>query len=80
MQRQILFAFFLLCTTVLTAQTTKPTIAKRSYTTQVVAEQESPQIDGLLDDPAWNETEWAGDFVEWRPDENTSPTFASRFK
>lgn len=80
MQRQIFFALFLLCTTVLSAQTTKPTIAKRSYTTHVVVEQESPQVDGLLDDPAWKETEWAGDFVEWRPDENTPPTFATRFK
>lgn len=80
MQRHNLFALFLLATTVLSAQTTKSTIAKRSYTTHVVSEQEAPEVDGLLDDAAWNETEWAGDFVEWRPDENTPPTFSTRFK
>ncbi len=80
MQRHNLFALFLLATAVLSAQTTKSTIAKRSYTTHVVSEQEAPEVDGLLDDAAWNETEWAGDFVEWRPDENTPPTFSTRFK
>ena len=80
MQRHNLFAIFLLTTAVLSAQTTKTTIAKRSYTTHVVSEQEAPEVDGLLDDAAWNETEWAGDFVEWRPDENNPPTFSTRFK
>ncbi|MGY8915253.1 MAG: sugar-binding protein, partial [Flavobacteriales bacterium] len=80
MQRQNLFVLFLLFSTILSAQTTKPTIAKRSYTTQVVSEQEAPVVDGLLDDAAWNETEWAGDFIEWRPDENNPPTFGTRFK
>jgi hypothetical protein len=40
----------------------------------------APVIDGLLDDPAWTLVEWAGDFIEQRPDENTQPDFQTRFK
>lgn len=80
MHKQNLVTFFVLFTFVLSAQTTKSTIAKRTYTTQAVSEQEAPEVDGLLNDPAWNETEWAGDFIGWRPDENTPPTFPTRFK
>ncbi|MEB8345798.1 DUF5916 domain-containing protein [Flavobacteriaceae bacterium KMM 6898] len=80
MPKQNLLGLILLFTTVLAAQTNTSTPAKRSYTTNVVGEQEAPEVDGLLDDAAWNETEWAGDFVEWRPDENTPPTFSTSFK
>ncbi|MEJ1222718.1 DUF5916 domain-containing protein [Sediminicola sp. 1XM1-17] len=80
MLKQNLFLFTLLCTTFVYAQTTSSAIAKRSYTTHVVGEDEAPTVDGVLDDAAWNESEWAGDFIEWRPDENTPPTFATRFK
>ncbi|MFT6838677.1 MAG: hypothetical protein ACJAZR_002215 [Sediminicola sp.] len=80
MRKQNLLGLILLFTLVLSAQTNTSTPTKRLYTTNVVGEQEAPEVDGLLDDSAWNKTEWAGDFIEWRPDENTPPTFGTRFK
>lgn len=32
----------------------------------------------MLDDASWDSIEWASDFIENRPDENTSPTDALR--
>jgi hypothetical protein len=62
------------------AQETSTSITKRTYTTQAVAGAEVPNIDGKLDDAAWNLVEWGGDFIEWRPDENTPPSQSTKFK
>ena len=40
----------------------------------------SPIIDGSLDDRAWEQSEWAGDFVQHMPYSGKSPTFQTRFK
>lgn len=53
---------------------------KRIYTTRPIPDSEAPQIDGHLDEPAWNAVAWASDFVENQPDENTPPTEPTQFK
>ncbi|AXG69453.1 carbohydrate family 9 binding domain-like protein [Kordia sp. SMS9] len=61
------------------SQEKSTTISKRIYTTGSV-QGEAPKIDGLLDDESWNSVEWASDFIENRPDENTPPTEQTKFK
>jgi len=41
---------------------------KRTYTTQKI-ESSAPHIDGKLDDPCWQQGQWAGDFVQFMPNE-----------
>jgi len=55
-------------------------IAKKNYVTQGIGEQEPPTIDGVLNDPVWEVVGWAGDYIENRPDENTPPSFQTKFK
>jgi hypothetical protein len=62
------------------AQDTIATLPKRIYTTAPVRNGVPPQIDGLLDDPAWDVVAWEDSFIEQRPDENTQPDHQTRFK
>lgn len=55
-------------------------IAKKIYVTQEIGAQDPPSIDGLLNDPIWDLVDWAGDYIENRPDENTPPSFQTKFK
>ncbi|MEM6720226.1 MAG: DUF5916 domain-containing protein [Bacteroidota bacterium] len=55
------------------------TIPKRIYTTSQL-QGEAPKIDGIIDDASWNSVEWAGDFIENQPDENTPPSQQTKFK
>ena len=55
-------------------------LPKRIYETKSTGEEGAPILNGLLDDTAWDAVEWAGDFIENRPDENTSPGQQTRFK
>ena len=59
---------------------TAETVAKKIYVTNSVGELAIPVIDGLLNDPAWDLVEWASDYVENQPDENTPPSFQTKFK
>lgn len=72
------FLLFLFSTFILNAQENKPTIPKRTYTTKAVTV--SPTIDGFLNEESWNTVEWATDFIEQRPDENTPPSYQTQFK
>ena len=58
----------------------KTVVPKRIYTTQYTNPDKAPVIDGKLDDESWNIVDWANDFIENEPDENTPPTFQTRFK
>lgn len=58
----------------------KDSITKRSYTTKSIASSESPIIDGILNDKSWDVVEWAGDFIEHEPDQNTEPSEQTKFK
>jgi hypothetical protein len=52
----------------------------KSYTTARV-KGESPNIDGRLDDEAWNQVPWGGgDFIEVNPDAGAAPTVQTKFK
>ncbi len=55
-------------------------VAKRVYVTKPLGMAEAPIIDGLLDDTSWDIVDWTGDFIENRPDENTAPTYQTKFK
>lgn len=55
-------------------------VEKRTYTTRALATVESPEIDGRIDEKAWDIVEWTGDYIENQPDENTPPTEQTKFK
>ncbi len=52
---------------------------KRVYTTARVSGEE-PIIDGILDDPAWEQVEWSGDFTQIQPYENRPPSQPTQFR
>lgn len=52
---------------------------RRSYETQHCGSG-CPTIDGRLDDACWELVPWAGDFVEWQPDEGHAPSQQTAFK
>ncbi|MBK8599159.1 MAG: carbohydrate binding family 9 domain-containing protein [Flavobacterium sp.] len=58
----------------------KSLIPKRIYTTKVIADADSPVIDGVIDEGSWDLVEWSSDFVEREPDENTAPAEQTKFK
>ncbi|MCW5516279.1 carbohydrate binding family 9 domain-containing protein [Muriicola sp. Z0-33] len=64
----------------LSAQDTTTVVPKKIYNTKALNLEKPPVIDGLLNDPSWNLVEWGGDYIEFQPDENTSPTFQTKFK
>jgi hypothetical protein len=41
---------------------------------------QSPKIDGVLNDPAWELVSWAGDFVQWMPANGAPPSQQTQFK
>ncbi|TBW30105.1 DUF5916 domain-containing protein [Gramella sp. KN1008] len=55
-------------------------LAKRTYTTTSVSGKEPIQIDGIIDDTAWDAVEWTSDYVEWEPDNSTPPTYQTKMK
>lgn len=73
------FFLFIFCISValLSAQET-PTVQKRVYFTKAIDTQ--PIIDGNLTDKSWNAVEWQTNFIEKRPNENTKPTYQTKFK
>ena len=62
------------------AQENTTIIPKKIYTTKSINGENIPEIDGVLDDVAWQQVEWSDGFVEYIPDENTPPTEQTRFK
>ena len=51
----------------------------KSYETQWI-QGEAPQIDGLLNDPAWEQVEWGGDFTQQQPNDGEAPSQRTAFK
>ncbi|SFR33378.1 Carbohydrate family 9 binding domain-like [Robiginitalea myxolifaciens] len=60
--------------------TSEEEVPKKIYVTAPVGDAAAPAIDGNLNDPAWDQVEWAGDYTEFQPDENTDPSVETRFK
>ena len=54
--------------------------AKKVYTTTENTKFKAPVIDGVIDDESWGLVPWGTDFIENEPDENTAPSFQTRFK
>ncbi len=87
MRNPILFltSFFLLLSlqsqeTEIASSETGEVVPKRIYLTKAVTGMEAPVIDGALDDRAWDIVEWTGDYIENQPDENTPPSYQTKFK
>lgn len=59
--------------------TAQADIPIRTYATSHVG-QSAPLIDGQLDDPAWNEVDWAGEFVQRQPVDGAEPSQETQFK
>ena len=55
-------------------------ISKKTYTTKALFDQESPAIDGYINEKCWEIVDWSTDFVEREPDENTAPSEQTKFK
>lgn len=66
------FCFIIVATT--SAQTTK-----KSYKTHSIQGTDL-LIDGKLNEPVWQETEWSGNFLVWEPDNGAVPKNDTRFK
>jgi len=58
----------------------KSATQKRIYTTKAIDNLEAPTIDGVIDEKSWNLVKWDSDFIENDPDENTPPTYQTKFK
>jgi len=61
-------------------QDTTEIVPKRIYLTKAVSGTDAPVVDGLLDESAWDAVEWTGDYIENQPDENTPPSYQTKFK
>ena len=69
-----------LAQTPLVGQDTINIVPKKIYTTKALGEMTAPDIDGVLNDPSWDMVSWASDYIENQPDENTAPTYQTKFK
>ncbi len=73
-------AIFAIQTFLAAQDSTAAIVQKKRYTTKALYDHEAPVIDGLLNDASWGIVEWAKDYIEHEPDENTAPTFQTKFK
>ena len=75
-----LISFFLYISagTVIAQQLT--TVSPKTYTTFEIDVAAAPSIDGNLADSIWESAEWATNFIEVNPDENTDPSEQTKFK
>ena len=81
MKKRIFLIIFTFSISLITkAQEQQTSVPKRIYTTKVVINENVPVIDGLLNDASWDLVEWGTDFIENEPDENTPPSFQTKFK
>ncbi|MFS4493308.1 DUF5916 domain-containing protein [Maribacter sp. 2308TA10-17] len=62
------------------AQDSTQTVFKRVYVTEALSKDTDITIDGALNDDGWSSSEWAEDFIEWQPDENTLPEQQTQYK
>ena len=61
------------------AQAPDAGIAKKEYTTRFAGDA-SIDLDGIPDEAAWDQVEWAGDFIQYQPNEGAAPAQQTRFK
>ncbi len=75
-----LLLFLIAVTFSIKAQESQIEVPKRTYITNTVNDNMPLTIDGVLDDKSWDAAVWASDFIENDPDENTAPTYQTKFK
>jgi hypothetical protein len=69
----------LLVLVLLTAKAQDDYVEKKIYNTKKISEQ-TPRIDGLIDDQAWNIVEWSGGFIQRSPNDGEAPSQKTEFK
>lgn len=75
--RLVLLSLFISCFFLIEAQES-PTLPNKTYTTDW---RKTPiVIDGKLDDTAWGQVAWGGDFVGHTPEFNVTPSQPTQFK
>ena len=72
-------ALLLACLSPVLSNGTEPPAEKRQYFTQNLNGSEI-NLDGTLNDEAWQRVPWAGDFTVSRPNEGEKPSQETRFK
>lgn len=86
---RLTFSCFFTCLTfVLAGQTVIEQRRNKADTTQIKTkvyntkwvEGKPPVIDGLIDDAAWDQVAWGGDFTQRQPDEGKAPSQPTEFK
>ena len=80
LNKSIYFITFLLITLSKSFAQQSTITNKKVYTTKSISKIIAPKIDGFLDDKAWDIIEWQGDFTEHSPDNNTKPSYPTKFK
>lgn len=80
MRYEVLIILALLFLNYSLAQDSTLVVAKKRYVTQSLGEYAAPDINGILEDDAWDLVEWGGDYIEFQPDENTPPSHQTKFK
>ncbi|MGW9685235.1 DUF5916 domain-containing protein [Flagellimonas sp. 2504JD1-5] len=76
----IFFTLIFFINITIKAQDSKEVVRKKIYVTKSIDQAPAPVVDGLLSDEAWGLVEWAGDYIEFQPDENTPPSHQTKFK
>lgn len=84
LMKPLILIFGVCCSQTAFSQTNLPTEAPKdtikSYTTAWV-KGEPPRLDGILDDPAWEQVEWGGgDFRQLQPDKGKPASVQTKFK
>ena len=75
----ITFYFFSISLHLLNGQTSGLDLDnKKNYTTKRITD--APCIDADLSDEVWSKVEWAGDFIQRRPNQGAQPTRETQFK
>ena len=72
----ILFIFFVNISFV----QSQDVVEKKIHTAISILDKEKPEIDGQLNDEAWEVGEWESDFIQRQPNENTPPSEQTAFK
>ncbi|MCX2761408.1 DUF5916 domain-containing protein [Aquimarina muelleri] len=80
MKNHTFFLVLFLLPIVNVAQDSTNAVEKRIYRTKPLKKAQVLKIDGVLDDLGWKTVEWAGNFIESQPDENTPPSQKTNFK
>lgn len=55
-------------------------VVKKKYYTSPITDHKDFKLDGILDDPAWNQVEWGDDFTIFFPNNGEKPTRGTKFK